>query len=107
MALRTLQPRIRTLDVRTAKVPEKRRDPIYGTTEHKLWRHAVMKRAGWRCEHTGCEDRAIYADHVRELKDGGDPLDLSNGQALCASHHVLKTNTERAKRTAQRFSLRT
>jgi hypothetical protein len=40
----------------------------------------------------------MYADHVKEIKDGGSVLDLSNGQALCHTHHERKTAREKMKR---------
>jgi signal transduction histidine kinase len=40
----------------------------------------------------------MYADHIIELRDGGQPFDLNNGQCLCASHHELKTMQARARR---------
>ena len=43
----------------------------------------------------------MFADHIVELLDGGDPLDVSNGMLLCGKHHTLKTNRERDKRLAR------
>lgn len=40
----------------------------------------------------------MFADHIRELKDDGAPLDVANGQCLCGSHHTTKTNQARAAR---------
>jgi len=40
----------------------------------------------------------MFADHIKELSDGGERFALSNGQCLCGSHHTLKTNRERARR---------
>ena len=44
----------------------------------------------------------MFVDHIVELKDGGAPLERGNTILICSSHHVLKTNVERAKRTARR-----
>ena len=30
-------------------------------------------------------------DHVKELKDGGDPWDVDNLQTLCREHHQKKS----------------
>lgn len=72
----------------------------YKTPEHKAWAAAVIKRAGFRCEAAGCSRSApehrMFADHIVEIKDGGDRLALSNGQCLCGQHHSEKT--ARAKR---------
>jgi 5-methylcytosine-specific restriction protein A len=41
----------------------------------------------------------MYADHIVELRDGGQPFDLRNGQCLCAVHHERKTFQARQLRT--------
>jgi hypothetical protein len=40
----------------------------------------------------------MFADHRIEIKDGGHPFDLNNGQCLCSTHHELKTMAARAAR---------
>lgn len=45
----------------------------------------------------------IYGDHIRELRDGGQPFDPSNIQLLDAGCHNTKTIAERAKRLTERF----
>jgi hypothetical protein len=40
----------------------------------------------------------MFADHIREIGDGGAPFDLANGQCLCGAHHTRKTTATRAKR---------
>ena len=112
MALRTSRPLLATHDTRTAKPRPKQADAELLTPEHRAWRLAVCRRAGWRCQwideagrrcdastHRG--DRMI-ADHVIERSDGGALLDPDNGMCVCPSHHGLKTNVERARRAAQR-----
>ena len=37
-------------------------------------------------------------DHVKELKDGGDPWDVDNLQTLCKECHAKKTGEEVKKR---------
>lgn len=37
-------------------------------------------------------------DHVKELKDGGDPWDVDNLMALCHACHAKKTGEEVKKR---------
>lgn len=37
-------------------------------------------------------------DHVKELKDGGDPWDVDNLQTLCKECHSKKTGEEVKKR---------
>lgn len=100
--LKTLRPRITEIDTRSARPPPKVADAFYGTAEHAAWRRLVIQRAGGRCQWPGCgRGGRLFADHIVERKDGGAPFDLNNGQALCGSHHTLKTNAERAKRMAR------
>ncbi len=87
-----------------ANAPTKKRtDSIYGTAAHRHWRAQVIQRARGRCEgkqHQGPNppEGRLYADHIIELKDGGAPFDVTNGQALCHSCHEAKGAAERAKR---------
>jgi len=106
--VRMLQPAVRVLDAHTVKVAPKTADRELLTPEHKAWRAAVMRRAGYRCEvfESGrrCERSAprhrLFADHIVERRDGGAALDPANGQCLCGKHHTLKTMAARAKRLA-------
>jgi len=84
---------------RTVQVEPKSADPHYLTPEHKRWRETVLRNAGYRCEWveqgSRCSRSApahrLFADHKRELKDGGSPYDPANGECLCGSHHTRKT----------------
>jgi len=105
--LHQLRPRVATLDIRRVKTPEKIVDEIYLTPEYRRWREQVLDLAGRRCVailDTGkrCWRREpayrMYADHVIELKDGGAPFDVANGQCLCGSHHTSKTIAARTAR---------
>ena len=106
--LRTLTPLVRAFDTRTTRLPPRQKmDPIYSTPEFQAWRSHVVARAGGRCEAVDYHghrcmrarpDHRMYADHIIELRDGGQPFDLNNGQCLCASHHEIKTIAVRAKR---------
>jgi 5-methylcytosine-specific restriction protein A len=104
--LRTLAPLVRTLDTRTTRPSPRQMDPVYNKPEFQLWRARVVERAGYRCEAVDNGDRCskaqpehrVYADHIIELRDGGQPFDLNNGQCLCASHHEKKTVAARARR---------
>lgn len=97
---------IKTSSFRALKPPAKRADSIYQSPEHKAWRKGVIDRAGARCEAIDGDKRCpktapehrLFADHIIELKDGGRPFDLSNGQCLCGSHHTSKTAAARAAR---------
>lgn len=106
--MRTLKPLVRSFDSRAIKPAAKVADPIYSTPEYKAFRTAVMTRAKWRCEVVEQGQRCLnrypahrmYADHIKELRDGGDPFDPSNGMCKCASHHTRKTAAVRAERLA-------
>jgi 5-methylcytosine-specific restriction enzyme A len=105
--IRTLPPMARPLygglKPTTTRVP---RSINTNAPEHLRWRDAVLARAGWRCEAIDggvrCNRRSppdrLFADHIRELSDGGAPLDPANGQCLCGSHHTAKTAAARARR---------
>lgn len=104
--LRPLAPLIRKLDTRTTPLPARKNDPTYFTPEYQVWRAQVVARAGGRCEamvdghrcSRAQPEHRLYADHIRELKDGGSPYDISNGMLLCGSHHEIKTFDVRIKR---------
>jgi len=104
MGLQALQPRIGSVDLRTAALPPKVADPFYSSPAWIALRDRVRHEAGGRCQAPGCgrAERRMFVDHIVELKDGGAPLDRSNAQLLCPSHHAAKTAAERAKRTARR-----
>ena len=104
-----LQPAVRTLDTRTIKRPSKLLDPFYNTPAFAAFRIEVINRAGRRCEHVDNQgqrctkawpNHRVYADHIIELRDGGPPFDIRNGQCLCASHHESKTFLARQHRNS-------
>lgn len=110
MALRTSRPRLAVHDTRTAQPRTKQADAELLTPEHRAWRIAVCRRAGWRCEwiEDGMQCRASHAggyrmvaDHIIERADGGALLDLDNGQCLCSAHNTLKGNQARRTRAAR------
>lgn len=107
MTLRTLGPRLRTLDTRTAKPlagtweARKANDPrlsFYQTPEWRALRDQVTNERGKRCEDCGRTNTRIYCDHVVKLQDGGAGLDPSNVRLRCGSCHTKKTVEGRAKR---------
>jgi len=105
--VKALPSRISIADLRRVKPPEKSVDPYYLSPEHKAWRNEVIRRAGGKCQYRGHDPRRprsgirLFADHIRELKDGGDPLDPANGMACCGACHSLKTAAERRARSGQ------
>jgi hypothetical protein len=105
--LQSLTQTIATLDTRRVKPAPKQAEAIYHTPEYRAWREAVITRAGARCEAITKDGRRcrkaaprnrMFADHRKELKDGGAPFDLANGECLCGSHHSAKTARSRAAR---------
>lgn len=98
--LRTLAPHIATLDTSCARPLPKITEAHYHTPEHREWSRKVIERADGRCQGRGCGRTGVrlFADHIIELKDGGAPLDLNNGQALCGSCHTTKTAEKRRER---------
>ena len=84
---------LRLLDTSIARSTAPKYNRHYGTAEHKAWRTAVKERAGYRCEWPDCgvSEPIMHADHIEEIRSGGAPLDLANGQCLCAHHHRVKT----------------
>ena len=92
--MKTLQPRIRTLDVRIAKA---------GTGTKRLTgnsRYAVVKRFAREnpqvcaaCQKVGLVSFGDDLDHIVPLWQGGSESD-SNRQWLCRAHHKEKTAEE-------------
>lgn len=107
MPLKTKAMRVRTQVRGIAPVPPKHVDPFYQSPEFAEWRRIVLRRSGGVCESPTCTTpgrgfgQRLYPDHRVELKDGGEPLDVRNGWALCASCHGKKTHAERARRMAR------
>ena len=110
--MRKLGPSIRTFEHRRIKPEEKKADPFYLTPEYRAWREKVIGKAGRRCEAVDHGNRCrksefnrppdrMFADHIKEVRDGGAKYDPVNGQCLCGRHHTLKTVDARAKRLAQ------
>jgi len=85
-------------------ISPKKADPFYQSPEWKALMRAVIKARGRRCEdpkHDPVRPRdgiRLFGDHIKELKDGGAPLDPHNVLLRCGSCHTRKTTAERAKR---------
>ncbi len=101
--LAMLQPRVATINTSIAAPPPKQADRELGTHDWKAMRRRVVTEAGGKCQHPGCgkAEPRMYVDHIVERSDGGAVFDRANLMCLCASHHTLKTNRERAKRMAR------
>lgn len=98
--LRSFGQRLAPIDMRAARPMPKAADPHYQTAEHRAWSAAVIQRAGGACQAAGCGRSGVrlFADHIRELRDGGAPFNLGNGRALCGACHSRKTAAARAER---------
>lgn len=107
--LRMAGPTLRAIDMRTVKPAPKVADAELHTRDHRAWRDQVLANASYRCEAIEhgkrCDKHAprdrLFADHIIERRDGGDPLDPRNGQCLCGKHHTLKTIRARQRRLGQ------
>ncbi len=83
--------------------------PFYGSSAWKALLRSIIAERGRQCEARDCRtvDRGasgkIYGDHVRELRDGGAPLDRGNVMLLCASCHRSKTLRTAKQRNAKPF----
>ena len=104
--IKILGPLVPKSDGRTVRPLPKTVDPHYLSDEHKAWREQVLRNAGSRCEWIENDQRCtkaaphhrMFADHIKERQDGGDPLDPANGQCLCGAHHTRKSAHARAQR---------
>lgn len=98
--LTALAPRVGMIDTRRVRPAPKQVEPIYKSAQYQAWRAAVIARASGRCQRPGCgrAERRMFADHIVELRDGGAPFDVGNGQCLCGSCHTAKTVAARAAR---------
>lgn len=96
--LRCLPSKLGSIGPRVSAPTKKATDPHYGTQAHKDWAADVVRRAGFSCEDCGAKGVKLYADHIREISDGGAALDPMNGCARCARCHGKKTAAERVKR---------
>ena len=72
----------------------------YQSPEHKAWRRAVLERDRFACVKCGASGPSVrlFADHIKEIADGGAPLAPANGQTLCGACHNRKTAGARAQR---------
>lgn len=105
--LKSLSPRVATVETRKVVPPPKRADPELRSPQHQRFREVVLKRAGYRCQwvedgvrctRSEANGDRLIADHMRERADGGAPFDPDNGQCLCVQHNTLKGVQARAAR---------
>lgn len=101
--LRTLGPRVATLDTRTARPPPKTADPELLAPQWRALVADLKRERGDRCEDCGRTGTRIFGDHIVERQDGGAVLDRANIRLRCGSCHGLKTAAERRKRMEARL----
>ena len=107
--LSVLGPRIAAGEYRTIKPPPKVVAPFYSSPEWRALMADIIRARGRKCEdpeHDRSKPRdgvRIFGDHVKEIRDGGAPLDPANLMLRCPVCHGLKTSRERGKRAATRF----
>lgn len=65
-------------------------DPFYTSTEWRAFRAGYLAAHPWCCV-PGCPKKATQVDHVKSRRSGGAPLEPSNCQPFCWSHHSQKT----------------
>jgi 5-methylcytosine-specific restriction enzyme A len=84
-----------------------RGDPFYQTAVWRKFRDAVVAERGLRCEDKehppGKRVEQVDLDHIRELKDGGAPLDRSNVLMRCRGCHMRKTAQAAADRDERAY----
>jgi 5-methylcytosine-specific restriction endonuclease McrA len=101
--LTPLAARLPVFDLTSAKPAPKTTNPFYLTPE---WRDVVALVRQSRppccaqCRRTGVR---LFADHIIELQDGGDPYDTTGIQLLCSACHSRKTVAARARRMGARI----
>lgn len=73
---------------------------IYATQQWKRYRKAklLLNPLCEHCQRYNVVSMAKVVDHIKEIKDGGDPFDMNNLQSLCAMHHNKKTGQEKINR---------
>jgi 5-methylcytosine-specific restriction protein A len=97
--LSNIRPRISAAKPRLKPMP-KRADQFYLSIPWRSLVSEIKQERGNYCETcgTGGKGARIIGDHIKELKDGGAPLDPKNIKLLCAKHHGIKTAQARARR---------
>jgi 5-methylcytosine-specific restriction protein A len=104
--IQVIKPKLKAMDTRTCPPRPKQVDAALTTEAHRTWRGQVLQRAGFACEKCGASGSTtrLFADHIKERRDGGALLDPANGQCLCGACHSKKTAAERARRMADRHT---
>ncbi|MCP4406810.1 MAG: HNH endonuclease [Gammaproteobacteria bacterium] len=72
-------------------------DQFYASPQWRALIKQIKEDRGSWCEICGSTNRVI-GDHIKEIKDGGSPLDPANIRLLCIGHHNEKTHREKKRR---------
>ena len=85
---------------------EKKVDSFYVSPEWRALINELRRERGWRCQDPKCKTprgpwKMIYGHHIRELTDGGAPLDKSNILLVCGVCHGRVTAENKARRAVQ------
>ena len=106
--LRTIGQKLRPSTTVKVRVPEKKAESFYLSSEWRTLMDQIIKQRFGDREHARCEDPdcrmknrigiRIFGDHIIERKDGGAALDPRNVLCRCGSCHTRKTGEQRAER---------
>ena len=66
---------------------------VYRSRRWKGLRRQVIQEHPF-CQEPGCTRPTTDVDHVIPMREGGEPYDRANLQALCHAHHSGKTARE-------------
>ncbi len=77
-------------------------DPFYRTKEWQDLSASCKQARGFRCESCGADHSQtrwkLRSDHIKAIKDGGDPLNPLNVQVLCPTCDNRKRASEHRQR---------
>jgi len=71
---------------------------IYNSTRWRKIRKHILGRDSGICAMCGMAKQKMIVDHIKEIKDGGEPYSYDNLQVLCISCHNSKTSQSRRDR---------
>ena len=108
--LKTFSSRLKTIDTRKVKPPEKVVESFYSSAKWVETRAAILNRDNYTCVRPGCGRHGgkfggerMFVDHIVERKDGGADFDPENLETLCGGHHTEKTHAARVERHGRKF----
>jgi len=97
--LASLAPRLGSI-APTLRPPPKIADQFYTSPEWRQLMAEIIRERGRRCEDCGATGVRVFGDHIKELKDGGAPLDKRNVRIRCGKCHAVKTAKARGQRAS-------